>query len=108
MSNPPPNQPNPGTPVPVEPIGYASAPVSMLHSGVTCPQCGMNAAQKVTFSMWGGVLGPKMLNHHKCQACKFGFNGRTGKSNRGAIWIYCCVGWALGLTVFFYFMTHRR
>jgi hypothetical protein len=52
---------------------------------------------KPGFTWWGGILGPKLLNHHVCGACGFGFNGSTGKSNSTAIGIYLAVGVGLGV-----------
>ncbi len=73
-------------PPPINPLQYATP-----TQGVVCPQCGQAAAEKVNFSWWGGVLGPRLFNHHKCKACKFTFNAKTGKSNNTAIIIYTLV-----------------
>ena len=56
-----------------------------------CPQCASTHAQKVGFTWWGGVLGPWMLTHVKCQECHATFNGKTGKSNANAIALYVLV-----------------
>ncbi|HEX2610738.1 MAG TPA: hypothetical protein VHK68_06980, partial [Gemmatimonadales bacterium] len=53
-----------------------------------CPQCGGAKAEKVSYTIWGGMIGPRLLNHVKCQDCKATFNGKTGKSNNGAITMY--------------------
>lgn len=53
-----------------------------------CPNCqGMNSKQ-VGFTWWGGVLGPKLLHHVKCQTCGTAYNGKSGKSNTNGIIIY--------------------
>jgi rubredoxin len=99
MSEPPPIPPRPPQsppPNPAQPLPYAGPP-SPYHSGIVCPNCGMAAAKPVSFTMWGGVLGPKLLNHHKCEGCGFGFNGKTGKSNTGPIWIYRIVSWSIAI-----------
>ncbi len=56
-----------------------------------CPKCGASDAKAVSFTWWGGVLGPKMLNHVKCQACRAAYNGKTGKDNTAGIAIYFVV-----------------
>jgi len=68
-----------------------------------CPNCQQYGADKVGWTLWGGVLGPKLLSHVKCQSCKTTFNGKTGASNTTAIIIYLVVtlviGTAIGLGV---------
>ncbi len=66
-----------------------------------CPQCGGVNAQKLRFTWWGGVLGPKILTHVKCQECGKAYNGKTGKENTTGIIIYSIVVaiLALGLVV---------
>ena len=56
-----------------------------------CPQCSNAAAQKMNFTWWGGILGPKLLTHVKCQACGKQYNGKTGKDNTTNIAIYFVV-----------------
>jgi predicted RNA-binding Zn-ribbon protein involved in translation (DUF1610 family) len=53
-----------------------------------CPKCGQSNAKKVSFTWWGGALGPRMFTHVKCPNCGPEYNGRTGKSNRTDILIY--------------------
>lgn len=65
-----------------------------------CPECDSPGfATKVGFTWWGGVLGPWMLTHVRCNECGTCYNGRTGKSNTTAIVIYTVVGALLGLFV---------
>ncbi len=66
-----------------------------------CPQCGGTDAEKLRFTWWGGVLGPKILTHVKCPACGKTFNGKSGKDNTTGIVIYSVVVaiLALGLVV---------
>ena len=66
-----------------------------------CPRCGCTFADKVGFTWWGGVLGPRMLNHAKCALCRSTFNSKTGKSNTTAILIYQGVAIAIGLAIGF-------
>jgi predicted nucleic-acid-binding Zn-ribbon protein len=64
-----------------------------------CPNCGQTNAQKVNFTWWGGVLGPKMFTHVKCQNCGTEYNGKTGKSNQQNILIYFLVGMAIAFCI---------
>ncbi|HLM01765.1 MAG TPA: hypothetical protein VK400_11975 [Pyrinomonadaceae bacterium] len=56
-----------------------------------CPKCSQSLAQKVSFTWWGGLLGPKLLSHVKCGSCGTGYNGKTGKDNTTNIVIYSIV-----------------
>ena len=53
-----------------------------------CPKCRSANAERLKFTWWGGVLGPKLLNHVKCPACGHKFNGMTGADNTARIAIY--------------------
>ena len=64
-----------------------------------CPSCGGTAAKKVTYTWWGGAVGPSILTHVKCVACQTSYNGKTGKSNRRAIVLYNVVAIVIGLIV---------
>ena len=55
-----------------------------------CPKCG-GAAEKLKFTWWGGVLGPKILSHVKCSRCAFKYNGKNGGDNTTGIVIYSVV-----------------
>jgi transposase-like protein len=63
----------------------------------SCPQCKDTNAQLVKFTWWGGVLGPKLLSHVKCQSCGKKYNGKTGGDNTTNIIIYSVV---VGLVCF--------
>lgn len=56
-----------------------------------CPKCGGAAAERMNFTWWGGMLGPKILTHVKCPVCKTAYNGKTGKDNTTNIVIYSVV-----------------
>lgn len=56
-----------------------------------CPQCGQSAAKKVSYTWWGGAVGPSMFTHVKCQSCGTQYNGKTGQSNQQNILIYFLV-----------------
>lgn len=66
---------------------------------VPCPRCRMPSPQAVKFTWWGGVLGPKILSHVKCQQCSLAYNGKTGKSNTTGIVIYSVVMLAVFLVI---------
>lgn len=56
-----------------------------------CPQCNIANANPVRFTWWGGMLGPKLFTHVKCQQCGTAYNGKSGKSNNTNIAIYFAV-----------------
>lgn len=67
-----------------------------------CPKCGSPFVEKVKYTWWGGLLGPKMLNHTKCAECKYTFNSKTRQSNTNAIIIYSVVLFAIAFAVFYF------
>ena len=62
----------------------------MATNYAPCPKC-RGAAEKLKFTWWGGVLGPKILTHVKCTACGYKYNGKTGKDNTTGIIIYSVI-----------------
>lgn len=64
-----------------------------------CYNCGETNHTKVTFSFWGGMLGPKLLNHVKCNNCNTTYNGKTGQSNKQAITLYLVISLVIGFAV---------
>jgi hypothetical protein len=60
-----------------------------------CPYCQANAAAKVRFTPWGGVIGPKLLSLVQCIGCGKHFNGKSGSRVEKAIRIYTTVSLAL-------------
>lgn len=69
-----------------------------------CPKCQNTDAQQVSFTWWGGVLGPKLFTHVKCQSCKAKYNGKTGKDNTTNIVIYFAVVAIVVFAISFGFM----
>ena len=61
----------------------------------------MADATLVSFTWWGGLLGPRLFTHVQCHRCGTCCNGKTGNGNTTAIAIYVAVGTviALGLVV---------
>ncbi len=62
----------------------------MAINYVPCPKCS-GAAEKLRFTWWGGILGPKILTHVKCTGCGHKYNGKTGKDNTAGIIIYAVI-----------------
>lgn len=58
---------------------------------VACPACQSQTAKRLNFTWWGGALGPRLLTHVKCGACGVTYNGKTGRSNNGAIAAYIVI-----------------
>jgi hypothetical protein len=66
-----------------------------------CPNCSNREATAVSFTWWGGLLGPRLLNHVRCDQCGTEYNGRTGRSNTTGIVIYAVVAGVLALAITF-------
>jgi hypothetical protein len=64
-----------------------------------CPTCGKTLAKRVSYTLWGGFIGPKLLTHVKCSQCGTTYNGKTGRSNSTAITLYLVISVAIGLAV---------
>jgi len=62
-----------------------------MNQYAPCPKCGGTNAEKMSFTWWGGIIGPRILTHVKCRNCAATFNGKTGKDNTNGIIIYCVV-----------------
>jgi hypothetical protein len=62
-----------------------------------CPRCRQQSARPVTFTWWGGALGPKLFTHVRCDYCGEQFNGKTGGSNNTAIALYFGISTVVGL-----------
>ncbi|MEL7498835.1 MAG: hypothetical protein AAFN77_14600 [Planctomycetota bacterium] len=82
-----------------EPI-YPTASRTAQSKYVACPKCGDKSAELVGFSWWGGILGPRLLNHVKCGRCLHQYNGKSGGSNTLGITIYVGLGFLFALGVF--------
>lgn len=89
---------------PAAPFGFDDAPAGVqmadLERGpyANCPFCRCpGRADKVSFTWWGGLLGPVMFSHVKCRKCGRAYNGKTGKPNDTAIAIYIAVSVALAV-----------
>jgi len=58
-----------------------------------CPRCHSRDAEPVSFTWWGGFLGPRLFNQVRCR-CGASFDGRTGRYNdyRIALWVVATMG----------------
>jgi hypothetical protein len=65
-----------------------------------CPYCGGSKATKMSFTWWGGALGPALLTHVKCQDCRMTYNGKTGQPNTVGIITYSIVAFVIGVAIF--------
>jgi transposase-like protein len=45
----------------------------------TCPACGCRRSKKVSFTWWGGAVGPALFSQVRCAECGQNFNRKTGK-----------------------------
>lgn len=79
---------------------YTAASVGRGVGGrVGCPSCGSTSADKVSWTWWGGILGPRIFNHVRCNQCRTAYNGKTGNYNTTAIGMYLGVSFAVGIGV---------
>jgi hypothetical protein len=83
------------------PPNYAPQPGGNLY--VSCPRCMSPYPEQVKFTWWGGMMGPRMLDHVRCRTCALEYNGKTGQSNSSKITTYIIVSsvivFAITLTV---------
>jgi hypothetical protein len=70
-----------------------------------CPKCGSGIVTPVKYTWWGGVLGPKMLHHTKCEVCRYRYNSKTRKSNTTGIIIYSVSLFVIALVVVYFLRT---
>ncbi len=66
-----------------------------------CPKCSTSRAERVSFTCWGGWVGPRLLTHVRCRGCGATYNGKTVASNTIGIVLYLAVvyGILFGLVV---------
>lgn len=70
-----------------------------VNAEKNCPKCGSEFTEPVKYTWWGGMLGPKILHHTKCNECGYRFNSKTRQSNKTGIIIYTIVSFAIALTI---------
>ncbi|MCB9679186.1 MAG: hypothetical protein H6737_29050 [Alphaproteobacteria bacterium] len=67
-----------------------------------CPICRSQDDYRVpTFTLWGGMVGHRLINHVYCNQCGTGFNSATGKSNLGRIIAYQAFMFVIFVPIFF-------
>jgi hypothetical protein len=65
-----------------------------------CPECGCRGhATKVSFTWWGGFVGPALFSHVKCDRCGTCYNGKHGDYNTTRIAIYVGIGFAIAIAL---------
>ncbi len=69
--------------------------------GPICPKCQGNQTREVKYTWWGGLVGPKMMNLQKCEACRFQFNRKTNKGVLNAIIAYNVILLAIAFVFLF-------
>ena len=81
--------------------GYPSQPVQPMGAGqyAPCPGCQRPDPEKMNFTWWGGMIGPRMLSHVKCRWCGMQYNGKTGQSNTTGIIIYSVVIFVIAILI---------
>ena len=63
-----------------------------------CPNCGERGdAYRVSWTLWGGFVGPWVLTHVRCNSCDTTYNGKTGKDNTLGIVLWIVIPAAIGL-----------
>jgi hypothetical protein len=71
-----------------------------------CPRCQQDVTPSpLGFTWWGGVLGPRLLSHVECPACRHRFNGKTGRDNTAAIVVYSVVIGAIAFVLIYAIFT---
>lgn len=85
----------PKTPV----TAVSAAPAAIENGYVACPSCQSANVKRMSFTWWGGAIGPRILHHVKCGDCSHTYNGRSGQSNTKGIIIYSAVVMTIFLPV---------
>ncbi len=80
-------------------LSIKKAASTVVANSVACPKCGSSAIKRIGFTWWGGALGPRLLNHVKCNTCGATYNGKTGESNTIGIAIYTIVVFIIAIVV---------
>lgn len=90
------------------PTGYPPQPYppqagwqAGMSTHAPCPRCARPDPKEVNFTWWGGLIGPRLFKHVKCNGCGMTYNGKTGQSNTTNIVIYSVVLGVISLVFFF-------
>lgn len=76
-----------------------------MNQFAPCPKCSGSNAEQMRFTWWGGVIGPKILKHVRCNSCGAKYNGKTGKDNTTGIVIYSLIVAVLVFALMMVFFT---
>jgi len=49
------------------------------HRPGTCPTCGSGRSKNVSYTWWGGIIGPAIFHQVRCLKCGQNYNTNTGK-----------------------------
>jgi hypothetical protein len=70
-----------------------------------CPSCGCRGdASMVGFTWWGGIIGPRLFSHVRCNRCGTCYNGKTGDYNTTKIAIYVGASSVIGIGLFIFWL----
>jgi hypothetical protein len=65
-----------------------------------CPNCGAPGdATRLTYTFWGGFIGPMIINTVRCNQCGTTYNGKHGDYNTTRIIIYYAVSIGIALVI---------
>jgi len=53
-------------------------------SQYACPMCHCPYSEKVSYTFWGGFIGPWIYGQVRCLQCKQDYNGKNGKPITGS------------------------
>ena len=79
--------------------GVRRRPIRRVRRGewADCPNCGAPDPVKVSYTWWGGFIGPAIINTVRCQECGTQYNGIHGDYNTTRIIIHTFVGLGIGV-----------
>jgi C4-type Zn-finger protein len=64
-----------------------------------CPNCGCSDATRVHWTLWGGAIGPLIINQVRCHECGVNYNGVHGDYNTTRITIFVVFNFVVGLAI---------
>lgn len=73
-----------------------------FSNGTGCPKCGSELVTPVRYTWWGGLIGPRIFHHTKCESCGYRYNSKTRKSNTPSIIIYSVILFVVAYAVFYF------
>jgi len=75
--------------------------VRRLGVWADCPRCGAPDPTRVSYTWWGGFLGPALINTVRCRECRTQYNGVHGDYNTMRIVFYTLICFAIVLPLIF-------